>query len=231
MTYYNQVIEKLTGIRDNTLGVSSSANPSIILDDIAIVDGIVDLILVNSSDLYQSNTTITANISNTDALVNAIKTITDNLPDSGALTSMNYNQSVLLEEVQHSTLLFPDETDDYIRLYAGFPNNSFSAWTQLKSYNNATFSDLINNTAGHITGMMVENTEMASTRYIIEVAYGANKTVVAQQRFYSDTVKLPTVQQTRMSTLIIPAGEEVYTRSKASNGSKYSEISLRYHTH
>ena len=49
MTYYNQVIERLTGIRDNTSGVSTSGNQSRILDDIAIVDEIVDSELVNQS--------------------------------------------------------------------------------------------------------------------------------------------------------------------------------------
>lgn len=38
MTYYNQVIERLTGIRDNTSGVSSLANQSAILDELGLPD-------------------------------------------------------------------------------------------------------------------------------------------------------------------------------------------------
>ena len=49
MSYYNQVINKLTGIRDNTSGVSSKANQSLILNDIATIDGIVDTELINQS--------------------------------------------------------------------------------------------------------------------------------------------------------------------------------------
>lgn len=141
------------------------------------------------------------------------------------------NTSELRLEHCHCTEVFPEDTDDYIRVTTGATNNSYSAWEAMVSNKNITFSSNCNESCCHITGVLIEDTQTASIRYTLELSQGANHSVVVQQRIYTDAANKPTVQQARMATCCINASEDVWMRAKSSTGGKWMDFALRFHHH
>jgi len=139
----------------------------------------------------------------------------------------------LILEIQHESDLFPEDTDEVVTFTAGGAVNTFGAWAEIAVDTvGTTFSSKLATLDGHISGLLIEDLDTADKRYLLEIAYGADKTNVLKHRFISgETKKLAAVNFMRIRAEEIPAGETVYYRMKCETALATCEVSLRYHTH
>ena len=135
-------------------------------------------------------------------------------------------------EFHHESYLFPEGSNDFIKFYAGSPNNSFCNWTQVVSNSGVYYSDKFVGKEGHISGLMIEDVEAEDVRYVVEFGYGIAHTIISRHRFMSGaTKKLSAIQQIRVRSSDIPANSTLYYRMKCENDSSWCEASFRYHYH
>jgi hypothetical protein len=198
--------------------IGTLSNQSLIL-----VDG--DNLIGNTSSLIGSNSTI-------DTVVDEIKTITDVLPDSGALTSLGtrINQTFFLIEGEHLSYVFPENTGYTVTLHTG-ATNAYGPYTMILDDQNNTFSDKFNNTEGHMSSILIEEASVADKTFQFEISYGAGHTPIIEYRFHSATNQVGPTSQTRIRPLSNPAGESLYYRGMCENASATVEVSFRYHFH
>lgn len=134
-------------------------------------------------------------------------------------------------EHHHSTGLFPEDTDETITFTAGILDNEWSSWAEIIDNNGVKLSDKLTSPA-HITAFLIETADVKEKAYLFEVAYGDAKVVVARYRFISgETVKLPPIQQVRIRSEHIPAGEKVYYRMKCETAGITCQLHIRYYLH
>ena len=138
--------------------------------------------------------------------------------------------SQLVREIQHDTHIFPEDTDEFITFTAGVGDNEWSDWVEIVDSSANSFSDKATATL-HISALMIEDANVKDKVYLIEIAYGDDKTFVAPYRFISGEAKLPAEQQIRIRADHVPAGEKIYYRMKCESGGKTCDLHIRYHTH
>jgi len=116
---------------------------------------------------------------------------------------------------------------------AGGVANTFGAWVEIAvDVIGTTFSSKLAEETGHISGLLIEELSDKDKRYLLEIAYGDDKTVILRHRFIAwDVKKLDAVNFMRIRAEAIPAGETVYYRMKCETAGATCEVSLRYHTH
>ena len=134
-------------------------------------------------------------------------------------------------EMFHESHLFPEDTDETITFTAGGGNNTFGAWAEIVDNNAVTFSSKFATDDGHISSIKLIDANTNDKAYIIELSYGAAKKIIAPYNFVSGTVLLPPIQQLRIRSQAIPAGEVVYYRMKCETGGATCRVSFRYHSH
>ena len=145
----------------------------------------------------------------------------------------------ILDELQleqsHTTRIFPESTELGIEFTAGTPANSWSAWAEIEDDTPVTpvkFSSKAATEDLHICAIQIEALSDDDNRYMLEIAYGDAKTVVARHRFISGvTKKLEAVTFARIRARHVPAGETIYYRMKCEVAGGTCEISVRYHFH
>ena len=134
-------------------------------------------------------------------------------------------------EAFHESLLFPEDSDETVTFTAGGTNHTFGAWAEIVDNNPVTFSSKFATDDGHISSIMLVDASVNDKVYIMELAYGAAKTIISPYGFVSGTVLLPAVQQLRIRAVLIPAGETVYYRMKCEIADATCRLSFRYHYH
>jgi len=87
------------------------------------------------------------------------------------------------ETQTHVTGLFPVSSANYVTFTAGGIANTFSAWTELVDDAANKLSDAFASTPAHITGVLMEDLSVKDKRFLFEIAYGDDKTVVLRHRF------------------------------------------------
>ena len=130
----------------------------------------------------------------------------------------------------HTTYLFPEDTDETMTFTAGALADAWTAaYTEIVDNNGITFSSKLAALSGHITVIVIETVSVNGQVYEIELTYGAAHTLISPVRLYSGAVPK---QDTRIHSIIIPAGETVYYRAKCSQaGGQSCTGHLRYHFH
>jgi len=153
------------------------------------------------------------------------------MPQAGQVNPADI--ALLVLEIRHESDLFPEDTDEAVTFTAGTPANTFGSWAEIAvDVTGETFSSKVATENGHISGLLVEDLDTKDKRYLLEIAYGDDKTSVLRHRFLSgEAKKLAAVQYMRVRAEDIPAGETVYYRMKCETAGATCEISLRYHTH
>ena len=139
----------------------------------------------------------------------------------------------LIEESEHDSSIYPSDTDEVVTFTAGGVANTFGAWAEIDVDGDGdTFSSKVATVGQHISGILIEDLSDKDKHYLLEIAYGDDKTIVLRHRFVSGEVKkLAAIQYMRIRAAQIPAGETVYYRMKCETASATCEISLRYHSH
>jgi len=136
------------------------------------------------------------------------------------------------DALKHSTLIFPGDTSLTCTFTAGEALDTWSAWTEIVDSGANTFSSLLTAVPGHITVVQEEEVSDINTRYMIEIAYGADKTHVTAQRFAGSGKFQNPDNHARVFGPEIPAGETVYYRMKSNTAVADTAIlHIRYHLH
>ena len=134
----------------------------------------------------------------------------------------------LLEEFEHTTRIFPEDTDETVTFTVGAVTNTWSAWTEIVDNNGVTFSSKFALKEGHVSAMVVEVTSVANKRCMSELAYGDAKTIISRCRLYTGSVPK---QEARLRGITIPVGEKVYYRVKSDQADLTAVLHFRYHYH
>lgn len=140
--------------------------------------------------------------------------------------------STLLIALAHVTYIFPESTDKTITFTAGGSNHEWSDWVRIREDGNGTYFDskFIQNT--HVSSGMIEECNQVDKIYMIELAYGASKTIITPPRFTSgDKQYLPPLEQMRFRAAYILAGQQLFYRMMCATGGGTCKVSFRYHFH
>jgi len=132
-------------------------------------------------------------------------------------------------EHSHVTNIFPEDSDETVTFTAHASADTFGAWAEIVDNNAVTLSSKFAAAGGHITGIQAESASVDDKMYIFEISYGASNIIVATGRLQSATNKINAIQQMRMSSKFIPAGETIYYRIKCETGGANITAGLRYH--
>lgn len=136
------------------------------------------------------------------------------------------------ETQTHITALFPASSANYVTFTAGGVANTHGAWAEIVDDAANKLSDAFAISHGHITGLLLEDLSIKDKRFLFELAYGDDKTIILRHRFLmGDVKKLAAIIFMRIRSVIIPAGELLYYRMMCETAGATCEISFRYHTH
>ena len=136
------------------------------------------------------------------------------------------------ETQTHVTGLFPVSSANYVTFTAGNVNNTFGAWAEIADNAANKLSAAFATSYGHVTAILLEDLSVKDKRYLFELAYGDDKTVILRHRFLSGEVKkLDAVLFVRIRSVIIPEAQLLYYRMMCETAAATCEISFRYHTH
>jgi len=148
------------------------------------------------------------------------------------LSTLVSDLEIVLLEHRHDTFIFPEDTDETVTFTAGGTNNSFCDWVEIEDNNGIMFSSKFVSSIGHLASILIEGVDVKDKAYLIELAYGSDKTSITSYRFIAgETNKLPAIQQVRIRTEHVPSGEKLYYRMKCETSGKTCTLSFRYHYH
>jgi len=150
--------------------------------------------------------------------------------DTSAIAAIATDVDYLLEEISHESKIFPEDTAHYCELSAGTGANTFGSWATIEDSAGSPndFSDVCASSDIHISGVVVETVANSGSYYLIEIAYGASKINVGRVRILGGSVPK---QETKIRSVVIPAGETVYYRSKCEVSESKHRVHIRYHEH
>jgi len=130
---------------------------------------------------------------------------------------------------EHVSAIFPEDTDETVTVTAGGTNNTFGAWAELVDNNAVKLSSKFDDDPGHVVAMLIEECSLKDVRYLLELAYGEDHTMIVRSRFMKVNTKLDVGHQTRVRSVTIPAGETIYYRLKCETASATAELHARYY--
>lgn len=167
--------------------------------------------------------TIETDVNTIDGKVDVIDGKTDTLLD-------DVNELLVLSS--HIHLIFPTATNLTVTFES--PDgaaNTWSAWTEIADNVATTLSSMFG-TQGHIEEVFVE-TATAAVVYMMEVSFGAARSVIFRKRFASSGAgAVQTIDQGgAMTGAEIPAGETIYYRLMAAGAGDDCTVNIHYMLH
>ena len=114
-------------------------------------------------------------------------------------------------------------------LTAGAVANTYGAWAPVVDNIPVELSTVFAAQPGHICAISIEDASIKDERYLLEVAYGAARVVVARSRFMKVNIKVDVNHKTMIRSIHVPAGETVYYRLKAETALATAEVHFRYY--
>ena len=107
--------------------------------------------------------------------------------------------------------------------------NTYSSWAEVVDSGAASLSTPFASNPGHLTALVVEETNTASTRYMFQLSYGASKVHIAEVRIVSETNQIGVAQVEKISGAEVPAGETIYYRAMCETAAaKTANVYFRY---
>jgi len=137
---------------------------------------------------------------------------------------------LLYEEAFHENFIFPEDSNETVTFTAGGTVNTFGAWAEIVDNNSVSLSSKMV-AGGHISSIISESANTKDKVYMLEISYGAAKTVIARARMISATNQISHTEQDKMRNLAFPAGETIYYRVKCETASATVTVHFRYHIH
>jgi len=149
-----------------------------------------------------------------DAIVDAILEDTDAIHDA----------------TEHVTSIFPSDTNLTCTFTAHANANTWSAWTEIQDSGATKLSDSCVVDPLHITALGIETLSEEDAIYMIEIAWGAAKTLITSGRFAGATKFQTPTEHLRFWAPHIPAGELIYYRMKTDTAvADTTTVHFRYH--
>jgi hypothetical protein len=118
--------------------------------------------------------------------------------------------------------VYPTTTDRTCTMTSGLAD-AFGVWAEITDSAATTLSSKFAAKGGYFCDAMVFNNSVPSEMYIIEIAYGAGKTVIARLRVYADWTYM-----VHIKSRPIPAGETIYYRMAAETAGSTCRIGFNY---
>jgi len=143
--------------------------------------------------------------------------------------SVVYPGSDLYHFTHHVSSIFPEDTDETVTLTAGGTDNVFGDWAEVTD-GVITLSSKFATKPGHIVAIIIEDVNQVDERYLLEISWGASKTIIGRTRFMKSGVLVNVEHSRRIRSFHIPAGEIVYYRLKCETLSKTATAQFRYYT-
>jgi len=138
----------------------------------------------------------------------------------------------IFDAVSHVSAVFPADTNLTWTLTAHEDTNTWSAWAEIADSAATKLSASFTTTDGHVTSILIETISETNTIYLLELAWGADKTVFAQFRFAGGTRFQAPQTTTRFWAPHFPKNELLYYRMKTATAvADTCTASLRYHGH
>lgn len=141
----------------------------------------------------------------------------------------------LIEHVNHQTKIFPDTTAYLCVLTAHTTAHTWTDWAEIVDSDDPvnTLSAAFASYPGHITGVQVEETSEAGTRFMFQISTTQSEAgSVAIGRVLTETNKLPTVEVARQNGALIAAGSTLYYRTMCATANEQAiTVHFRYFLH
>jgi len=120
--------------------------------------------------------------------------------------------------------VFPNTTDAYVLFAAEGTANTFSNWTEIQDNNLVTLSSKFAANAGYIADLYMYQVTLNDSQWLVEIAYGDNKTSLARIMFNTDYMDIAQIKSRK-----IPAGATIYYRVMCDAApTEYMSIGFRY---
>lgn len=115
----------------------------------------------------------------------------------------------LLKEEQHESFLYPDTTAEVLTLTAGAVINTFGDWAQLIP----AISEAV-----YISSINVETASVIDKAYMVELSYGADKTIITRFRTRVSLANIGFIKVASVRADVVPKGEIIYYRMMCETG-------------
>ena len=146
------------------------------------------------------------------------------------LEIVDANVDTINEATQHVTSIFPSDTNLTCTFTAHANADTWSAWTEVQDSAATKLSDSCGVDPMHITAMGIENLSEADAVYMIEIAWGVDKTLITSGRFAGATKFQTPTEHLRFWAPDVPIGELIYYRMKTDTAvADTTTIHFRYH--
>ena len=132
--------------------------------------------------------------------------------------------------ITHETQIFPESTAQTLTVAGNVAANVWSAWVEMvDAPGGTTFTSRITGNA-HLTAVNIEDTSASGQMWMLEIAYGVAKTMIARIRFISASIgNLPAITGVRIRSAHMPNGEIIYARLMCDSGGEDCKLHLRYY--
>ena len=131
---------------------------------------------------------------------------------------------VLLTHNENEVYLYPDAATKTVTLTAGDGVDTWGAWAEITDSGATTLSSKFAADSGYLREIMTHDYSEVDNIYMIEIAYGAGKTIVGRSKIRSDWTYV-----CELRSVVIPAGQTIYYRMQCETGNATLEADFRYY--
>jgi len=125
---------------------------------------------------------------------------------------------------ENEVYLYPNMSTTNVTFTAGGGVDTYGNWAEINSSTGITLSSVFAAHAGYLSEIMTHNYNAADKVYIIEIAYGGDKTIVGRVKIRSDWTYV-----LDLNSVVIPLGETVYYRMQCETAGATLLADFRYY--
>lgn len=130
----------------------------------------------------------------------------------------------LIVRIENPDYLYPESVNSTVTFTCGNGIDTFGAWAEIVDSGATTLSSKFAITGRFIESIMTHTYSKANELYVIEISYGASKTVTGRVKVRSDWT-----YRVNLNSGLIPAGETVYYRMKGETALATLLADFRYY--
>ncbi|GAG33976.1 unnamed protein product [marine sediment metagenome] len=138
-------------------------------------------------------------------------------------------RTMLIRQNEHCSHAWPTDTDRYLELETPLAVNTWTDWAIITDNLDNKLSDLALTQDMFLESAIVEDVSTKDVVIMGQISYGADKFLIAEQRYIAGDNQVGTVQTAPFASPRVPHGEEIYARAKSSAPSVTVRVSLRYY--
>lgn len=134
------------------------------------------------------------------------------------------------DATQHITAIFPSDTNLTCTFTAHANAHTWSAWTEIADSAATKLSAACATEPGHLTSIVIETISDNAAIYMLEISWGAAKTIITRTRFAGAGKFQAAHIQDRFWAPSLPAGQLFYYRMKTETAvADTCTVHFRYH--